>query len=137
MSDNWDDTDFIIPTIAVLNREQLKRIEERKLIEESDTELAKELFSTTYSREKISDKNEINNAYENNEINKKDDIIISKQHVETKIKKLKNKMDNELKQQELSKKIREAKLMKQREIELYGEPEEIYEYDEFDNLYHS
>ena len=133
--DDWEDAEFIIPTINVLNPEQLKRIEERKLIEEADTELSKELFSNTNSHEKISVKNEIDNKA--SETNKKDDIIISKRNMEIKIKKLQNQRENELKQQELSKKIREAKLMKQREIELYGEPEEIYDYDEYDNLYHS
>ena len=28
--DDWDDAEFIIPTINVVNQEQLKRIEERK-----------------------------------------------------------------------------------------------------------
>jgi len=134
---DWEDAEFIIPTINIPNSEQLKRIEERKLIEESDTELAKELFSNTSSREKISVKNDIDNICENNETNKKDDTVIAKQLMEIKIKKLQNQRDNELKQQEISKKIREAKLKKQREIELYGEPEEIYEYDEYDSLYHS
>lgn len=131
MSDDWndwEDEEFIIPTINVVTQEQLKRIEERKLIEESDTELAKELFSDakTASYEKIIIKNDSIKTLEE-----------TKQNTETKIKKLKNKMDNELKQKENSKKIIEAKLKKQREIELYGEPEEIYEYDEYDSLYHA
>jgi hypothetical protein len=130
--DDWENAEFTIPTINVLNQEQLKRLEERKLIEEADTELAKELFSTTNSDEKIINININKNkilVYKNN--------ISIKENTETKIKKLQNQKDNELKQQELSKKIREAKLKKQREIELYGEPEEIYEYDEYDSLYHS
>jgi len=131
MSDDWndwEDEEFIIPTINVVTQEQLKRIEERKLIEESDTELAKELFSDakTANYEKIIIKNDSIKTLEE-----------TKQNTETKIKKLKNKMDNELKQKENSKKIIEAKLKKQREIELYGEPEEIYEYDEYDSLYHA
>jgi hypothetical protein len=131
MSDDWndwEDEEFIIPTINVVTQEQLKRIEERKLIEESDTELAKELFSDakTASYEKIIIKNDSIKTLEE-----------TKQNTETKIKKLKNKIDNELKQKENSKKIIEAKLKKQREIELYGEPEEIYEYDEYDSLYHA
>jgi len=130
--DDWDDAEFIIPTINVVNQEQLKRIEERKLIEEADTELAKDLFSTTNCDEKIININTNKNKiiiYKNN--------ISTKENREAKIKKLQNQKDNELKQQELSKKIREAKLKKQREIELYGEPEKNYEYDEYDSLYHS
>jgi|UniRef100_A0A6C0ASJ1 hypothetical protein len=126
---DWEDAEFIIPTINILNQEQLKRIEERKLIEEADTELAKELFSNATSYKKILniDKNNIV-IYKN--------TPLTKENREAKIKKLKNQMDNELKQQEFSKKIREEKLKKQKEIELYRESEEIYEYDEYDSLYH-
>jgi hypothetical protein len=128
--DDWEDAEFIIPTINVLNQEQLKRIEERKLIEEADTELAKELFSTKNSDEKII------NINKNNIIINKNNLS-TKENTEAKIKKIKNQKDNELKQQEFSKKIREEKLKKQREIEMYGEPEEKYEYDEYDSLYNS
>ena len=128
--DDWENAEIIIPTINVLNQEQLKRIEERKLIEEADTELSKELFSTTNSDEKII------NINKNNIIINKNNLS-TKENTEAKIKKLKNQKDNELKQQEFSKKIREEKLKKQREIEMYGEPEEKYEYDEYDSLYNS
>ena len=58
--DDWENAEIIIPTINILNKEQLKRIEERKLIEEADTELAKELFSNDVtSQQKNSVKNEI------------------------------------------------------------------------------
>jgi hypothetical protein len=124
--DDWENAEFTIPTINVLNQEQLKRIEERKLIEEADTELAKELFSDATSHKK------------NVEIQK--NIEIQSQHhnkLEKKSKNVNKQIENELKHQEISKKIREAKFKKQREIELYGEPEENYEYDEYDSLYHS
>jgi hypothetical protein len=128
--DDWENAEIIIPTINILNKEQLKRIEERKLIEEADTELAKELFSDEVtSQQKNSVKNEIVKKPE-------EDITKTKENREAKIKKLKNQMDNELKQKENSKKIREAKLKKQREIELYGEPEKIYEYDDYDSLFY-
>jgi len=130
--DDWENAEFTIPTINVLNQEQLKRIEERKLIEEADTELAKDLFSTTNSDEKI-----INININKNNILIYKNTPLTKENREAKIKKLQNQKDNELKQKENSKKIRESKLKKQREIELYGEPEEIYEYDEYDSLYHS
>jgi hypothetical protein len=128
--DDWENAEIIIPTINVLNQEQLKRIEERKLIEEADTELSKELFSDATSYKKILniDKNNIV-IYKN--------TPLTKENIEAKLKKLQNKKDNELKQQEFSKKIREEKLKKQIEIELYGEPEEIYEHDEYDSLYNS
>jgi hypothetical protein len=127
--DDWEDEEFIIPTINILTKEQLKRIEERKLIEENDTELAKELFSdasTNQQKFDIQQKNDIQQKINIQNHNK----------LEKKIKNKNKQIDNVLKQKENSKKIIEAKLKKQREIELYGEPEEIYEYDEYDNLYH-
>lgn len=125
--DDWENDEFKIPVINVLTQEQLKKIEERRLIEESDTELAKELFNDTTSHQKITISLKQTKTPEEN-------INTTKQHSETKIKKLNNQINNELKQTENYKKIREAKLKKQREIELYGEPEEIYDYDEYDKL---
>lgn len=133
--DDWENTEIIIPIINVLNQEQSKRIEERKIIEESDTELARELFSdvvTSYQKNSV--KNENAKTPENAKISQEEDITKTKQNIESKIKKIKNKLDNDLTQKENSKKIREEKLKKQREIELYGEPEEMYEYDEYDSL---
>ena len=138
--DDWENTEIILPTINVLNQEQLKRIEERKLIEEADTELARELFSNVTSYQKNNVKNENAKTPENAKISQEEDITKTKQNIESKIKKIKNKLDNDLTQKENSKKIREEKLKKQKEIELYGETEEMYEYDEYDEydgLYHS
>jgi signal recognition particle GTPase len=129
---DWEYDEFIVPTISLLNPEQLKRIEERKLIEESDTELSKELFSDVTSHQKFIVKNEFAKTSE--------DITKTKQNIESKIKKTKyvnKQLENELTQKDISKKITETKLKKLREIELYGEAEEIDEYDEYDILYHS
>lgn len=120
--DDWEDNEFKMP-INIVTQEQLKRIEERKLIEENDTELAKELFNDISSHQKITISMKQTKTPEEN---------ISKQHNEAKIKKLNNQINNVLKQKEHSKKIIETKFKKQREIELYGEPQEIYEYDEYD-----
>ena len=122
--DDWESDEFKIPVINVLTQEQLKKIEERRLIEESDTELAKELFNDTSSEQKMIVNNKISKTPEEN-------INTTKQHNEAKTKKLNNQINNVLKQKENSKKIIEAKLKKQREIELYGQPEEIYEHDEY------
>ena len=128
--DDWEDAEFTIPTINVLNQEQLKRVEERRLIEEADTELAKELFSvvtTNQTKMEIQKNTAIQIQIQNQNHNK----------LEKKIKNINKQLSNELKQKENSKKIKEEKIKKQREIELYGEPEEIYEYDEYDSMYHS
>jgi len=123
--DDWENAEIIIPTINVLNQGQIKRIEERKLIEEADTELARDLFGTDqFDKQKVEIQTQI----------KLDNKL------EEKIKKTKyvnKQLENELKQKDISKKIIETKLKKQRVIELYGESEEIYEYDEYDILYHS
>ena len=46
MSNHWEDWDFISNNfeISLINIKELKQLEERKLIEESDIQLTKELF---------------------------------------------------------------------------------------------
>lgn len=41
--EDWEDSDFVIPIIK--SKEQLKKLEERKLMEESNNKLIKDLFS--------------------------------------------------------------------------------------------
>ena len=84
--DDWEEADFKIPIINVLTEEQLKRIEERRLIEESDTELAKELFSDASSEQKMIVNNKINKTHEEN-------MNITKKNMENKIKKLNNQFN--------------------------------------------
>lgn len=45
MSDSWEDWENEVPVLNVPTVEQLKRLEEQRLIEESDIELAKDLIS--------------------------------------------------------------------------------------------
>ena len=44
MSNNWDDWEHENYIVPVLNIEQLKRLEEQRLVEESDNALTKDLF---------------------------------------------------------------------------------------------
>ena len=47
MSEDWEDWDcdnYVIPVLNVQNKEQLKRLEERKLVEESEIALMKDFF---------------------------------------------------------------------------------------------
>ena len=64
MSDNWEDLECIDYFIPILNETSLKQLEERKLIEESDVNLTKELFTDSVKiiekNEKIIEKNEQN-----------------------------------------------------------------------------
>jgi len=128
MSDNWEDwenQDFVIPVLNVPNEEQLKRLEERKLVEESDNALTKDLFS-----------NEEDLAL------KQVEIKISVKPLPKAEKKAPNKnipnkqKENEQKQKELSKKNKEDKLRKQRERELYGEANEDDEYAKYEEMFY-
>lgn len=117
MADNWEDwenEDFVVLVASALNVEQLKRIEERKLVEESDNLLTKSLFNNEEDFTQI----KLNNSKQNS-------VIKSLQINESKMsKKVSNKQTNEEKQKEFSQKIKEDKLKRVREKELYGEAEE-------------
>ena len=107
MSDNWDDWDCDNYEVTVLSIEQSKRIEERKLVEESDNKIANELFGF--------ETNEKQNSIAN--INKFKPIREKRNHIS-------NQKENELKQTELSKKNREIKIKQEKQIELYGKAED-------------
>ena len=128
--DDWENTETI-----VLNIEQLKRIQEQKLIEESDTALARELFeedetlkemrATELKQNKIkSDETTSNHEIKYENKLKKNTVYNSK------------KEENELKQKEISKKIKEQKMLKQKHIELFGEAEtNDDEYADYEDKY--
>jgi len=95
---------------------QLKQLEERKLVEEADTALSKELFCL---------ENKILNI---------ESIIEYEPIIEAKIKINKQKQ-NENKQKEFSKKIKEQKMKQKRHNELYGEVKGDYMYDEYNDKF--
>lgn len=130
MADNWEDwenEDFVVLVASALNVEQLKRIEERKLVKESDNLLTKSLFNNEEDLTQI----KLNNSKQNN-------VIKSLQINESKMsKKVSNKQTNEEKQKEFSQKIKEDKLKSVREKELYGEAEEDeYEYSKYEDEFY-
>jgi hypothetical protein len=122
--------DFIIPFKETnLNdvqkqdqSKELKQLEERKLVEEADTALSKELFCL---------ENKILNI---ESIAETKPIIEYEPIVEAKIKINKQKQ-NENKQKELSKKIKEQKMKQKRHNELYGEVKGDYMYDEYNDKF--
>lgn len=132
MSDNWEDwenEDFVIPVLSVRNEEQLKQLEDRKLVEESDNALTRDLFS--------------NNDDEDltlKEMEQKNKNIIKPlpktEKKEMKKNVLSKQKENEQKQKELSKKIKEDKLKKCRERELFGEVEEDDEYAKYEEMFY-
>ena len=130
MADNWEDLeneDFVVLVASALNVEQLKRIEERKFVEESDNLLTKSLFNNEEDFTQI----KLNNSKQNS-------VIKPLQINETKrSKKVSNKQTNEEKQKEFSQKIKEDKLKRVREKELYGETEEDeYEYSKYEDEFY-
>ena len=135
MGDNWEDwedaeIDLMIttPTVVIQKKDELKRLEERKLVEESDNALSKELFETEdpiFKKEK-----EIQRELQQKEVS---NCSIKEDH---KIKINKQK-ENEQKQKELSKKIKESKIKQKRHNELYGELEGEYMYDDYDDKFYN
>ena len=122
MSDDWEDwadDELIIPA---LNAAQLKQLEERKLVEESDNALTKDLFSD----------------------GKQSDLkIVAKQQTKTTTTKkynreklVTNKEINERKQKEISKKNKEDKLFKKKLAETFGDAEEDNEYAEYEDQFY-
>jgi len=113
--EDWEDDEFVVPVLNTSNQEQLKKLEERRLQEESDYLVAKDLFSN-----------------EEATINKFDaEKNISKVQITEKKKLIKKNFNNEAKQKEASRKIREEKAKKEKEIDTYGENDYCDKYDEY------
>jgi hypothetical protein len=120
MSDDWNDWDCDNYEVTVLNIEQSKRIEERKLVEESDNKIANELFG--FETNETNETNEKQNSIANN--NKFKPIREKRNDIS-------HQKENELKQIEISKKNKEIKIKQEKQIELYGKAE-----DDEDDEYH-
>jgi hypothetical protein len=128
MVDDWEDWEdveidnFIVPfPISDINSKEEKQLEERKLVEEADNALSKELFGTAADLQ--SEKMCENDA--------KDIKVVAPQKI-----KLSKQKENEQKQKEFSKKVKELKIKQKRFTELYGESNN-YKYDEYDDKYHN
>lgn len=117
MSDDWEDWENEHFTIS---EEQLKRLKEIRLVEESDNSLTRNLFS---NEEDLVGK-EVEQKKIINKICGKGQNISSKQK------------ENEEKQKELSKKNKEEKNIKKREIELFGEADEDNEYAKYEDMFY-
>ncbi len=121
--DDWEDWDnhdnYCLP-----NEEQLKQLEERKLVEESDNALTKSLFEP--------------HDLACQELYKYEDrtkVITLTEKKAPKGKGVSNKEANERKQKEISKLTKEYKEKKKREKEMFGEATED-EYAEYEELFY-
>ena len=123
MIDSWEDLEIeniVIPGLHVPNKEQIKQLEERKLIEESEIALMKDYFD-----------NKSNNNNITCNINSNNKEIIENKKIKPKISKQK---ENELKQKELSIKLQNKKKAEKKHSEAFGEF--IYdEYDKYDSKF--
>ncbi len=118
MSDDWNCDNYIIPVLNVENIEQLKRLEERKLVEESDNALMNELFDNTNTK---------NETYET--IKNIKNININIEKIKNKKEKtVSNQQENELKQKEFSQKLKNKKEAMKKHSDTFGE----FIYDEYD-----
>jgi len=127
MNDDWEDLEIeniVIPDLHVPNKEQIKRLEERKLIEESDNTLINELFDNKGNTE--SNINNVNNINDNKEINEK----IKKK----KKNPVSNQQENELKQKEFSQKLKQKKEAEKKHSDTFGEFIH-HEYDKYDDKF--
>ena len=128
MADNWedwaDDEEVNIPILNVANEEQLKRLEERRLVEESDNAITETLFSN----------DDENLALKQAETNKFVKTLSPKTNIKNNV--ISKQKENEQKQKELSKKNKESKLKKQRERELFGEADEDDEYAKYEDMFY-
>ena len=123
MEDDWEDWENENYSIPILNSEQLKRLEERKLVEESDNKIAKQLFG----HEDEEEEEDISLQNQTQTLNN-DKLLKPIRNKRSVINKQK---ENEEKMKEKSKKIKEEKEKKQNEKELFCEAVDYDEYDEF------
>jgi len=115
--EDWDDQDY-----CVTNKEQLKLIQERKLVEESDNALTKYLFEEDLAYEEV-------NTY------KQTSSLSSTEKKAPEKKQVSKKEANEQKQKEISKMIKNYKSKKERERELFGEAAEN-EYSQYEDMFY-
>jgi len=127
MSDNWEDwEDAEVDKFIAPLKEELQRLEERKLVEESDNALSKELFETD-------EYNKLKRVI-NPDANLEKNLKLEKDKEKIKMNKQK---ENEQKQKEFSKKNKEQKNKQKRHNELYGEVEGEYIYDDYGDKFYN
>ncbi len=136
MTDSWEDwenEDFDVLVLNVPTQEQLKRLEEQKLVEESDNAIARELFNN--------DNEDLGLAFKPSE---KEEKIANDQNKKTPMPSIKNKQakktdkqkENEEKQKELSNKLKEEKKRREKEQEIFGYAEYDDEYADYEDQFY-
>lgn len=117
MTDSWEDWEneaYVIPVLHVSNPEQLKKLEDRKLVEDADLQIARDLFSNEEEEFAL-------------EENRNDNKNFYKKNIKSE-KKVSNQKVNEQKQKEEAKFVKEENAKKTKAKELYG-------YTEYDAIH--
>jgi hypothetical protein len=130
MTDSWEDwenEDYTIPVLNVPVPKHLKQLEERKLVEDSDLQNARDLFSNEEDDLTLQE-------IRNQEIKKIKNISVKKNVKQE--KKVSNQKVNEQKQKEQSKILKEEKAKKAKAKELYGEADDENEYAEYEDMFY-
>ena len=136
MTDTWEDwenEDFEVPVLNVPTQEQLKRLEEQKLVEEADNALARELFITINEEEKDLAYEEVKQCDKNKNIPQKAQLPAKKNKPEKAVNKQK---ENEEKQKAASKKLKEEKAKKLKEQEIFGDAEYDDTYADYEDQFY-
>lgn len=127
MCDNWEDWEDVDFNNSFLNfptKEQSKRLEEQRLIEESDIELAKELMGNNKKENNVANNNFTSKEEQNKKIKYKQNKLINKRN------------ENNEKNQNRIKKLQEDKEKKIREHELFGYVELDNKYAEYEDKFY-
>ena len=124
--EDWEDEDYNAPVLNVPNEEQLKRLEEQRLVEESDNALAKDLFEEDLVYEDL----------KQSETKVTIKPLSSTEKKAPKKNAVNKQKENEQKQKEASKANKLLKEMKQRERDIFGEAEEDDEYAAYEDKYY-
>jgi transposase len=136
--ESWEDSDLILPQIKLTkSTELLRHLEERRLVEESDNNLTKDLFASTNESKKL--KNYSEEEQEDDPFMKNHTILFPltiKMPSIVKLNKTTNpkksfQILNEQKQKEQSKVRKNMKAEKAKADELYGESDYYDEYADY------
>lgn len=141
MTDSWEDwekDDYEVPVLNVQQREeQLKRIEERRLVEESDNALTNKLFQKENNKEKDVEEDLVyEDLNQKPTINQTNTNNVNKTNQTNKTNKVNKNKENEQKQKELSKKLKEEKARREKEKDLFGEAEYDDEYANYEDKFY-
>jgi hypothetical protein len=137
MSDSWEDwenEDLDNPVLNVPTQEQLKRLEEQKLIEKSDNSLARDLFNNGEEEDLALEELKILEQLEKNKNIPQKVQMPAKKNKPT--KNTDKQKEIQQKQRTESKKLKEDKVKKLKEREIFGEAEPDDEYEKYEDMFY-